>query len=657
MKIPHAFLVLPRVFLAMLCALLFLVAPNLTVSVAQQPQQPAAVVSETPTRQSTPTPATRPATGAPGDTRAAADARKKTTVVTGSITGRVVSESGEPLAGVWVTVFSRAPGSRSPHNTSTDDEGNFNVAGIEPGVYAIGASMPGYVPEVDPLTGRAGGAYRPGDTATVRLVKGGVITGTVTDSQGEPLVALSVRAHRVRDLDGRPSPPGSNYASEDKTDDRGIYRIYGLRPGVYVVLAGGFSQWNYGPSGSAYDADSPTFYPSATRDTASEITVRAGQEATGIDVRYREEGGHRITGRIEAPALATDANASVGVTLTYASMGINAGSSSIPLSAENRTFSLEGIADGDYDLQAGGGGREGLVLTSVPQRITVRGADVTGLVFKLAPLASVSGTLVIEQASEADRAREACKDRRASLAPQETLVTLLADRPFTDKNQPAGRTSPLRDATPDAAGAFTLRSLEPGRYRLAVRPLDENLFVRSIQLPNTTALSAAAPRAPATSPGQRKGVAPPQGSSARDALDIKSGQQFSGIAVRLSEGAAVLSGHVVALEGAGPPPFAQLRVHLLPAERERGDDTTRFLELTPSPDGSFTFKNVPPGRYLIVARVAADGGEAVPRPALWDAGSRAKLRREAEAAATPVELQPCQRAADFTLRFPVSPAK
>jgi hypothetical protein len=200
-----------------------------------------------------------------------------------------------------------------------------------------------------------------------------------------------------------------------------------------------------------------------------------------------------------------------------------------------------------------------------------------------------------------------------------------------------------------------LRNLEAGRYRLAVRPLDENLFVRSIQLPGTVAPNVAAPRASAASPGVRTGVAPNANSSTRDALDIKPGQQLSGVAVRLSEGASILSGRVVAPEGATPPPFAQLRVHLLPAERERSDDTLRFFETTLAPDGSFSFKNVPPGRYLVLARPAPDTNEATPRPTFWDADSRTKLRREAEAAATSVELQPCRRATDFTVRFPPPP--
>ena len=601
--------------------------------------------------QSSPTPA--PQQGASGVATLDPSTRNTRRVATGSIKGRIVGEGGEPLAGLTVYAAPRTfgAGQRAPHTATADEEGNFTLGGLEPGLYVVGASLPGLVPEIDPSTGRAGTLYRPGDTATVRLVRGGVVTGTVADSRGEPLVAMSVRAYRVRDLDGRAAPPNASYASEDKTDDRGVYRIYGLLPGIYVVLAGGFSPWAFGP-GAGYDTDVPVFYPSATRDTASEVAVRAGQDTTGIDIRYRDEQGHRITGVVELPAAATDANTSFGVTLYYAASSINAGNTWVsPGATTERPFSLEGIADGDYDLQAAGGSREGQTVSSAPQRITVRGADVTGLRIKLAPLASIAGTLTIEQATGAQRALLACKDRRASLLPQETLITATADRPSA-KNQPAARISPARDASPDDAGAFTLRSLEAGRYRLSARPLDENLYVSSLQLPAATApTSATATTTPARGADatQRANAA-----ASRDTLEVRPGQQLTGVAVSLSEGAAGLSGRVGGAEGAPSPPYASLRVYLLPAERERTDDLLRYFETQTDADGTFLFKNLPPGRYLLLARTV-DVNDSTPRPASWDADSRARLRREAEASNTSVELQPCQRTADFNLRFPPTP--
>jgi hypothetical protein len=510
--------------------------------------------------------------------------------------------------------------------------------------------MPGYVTETDATTGGLFPTYRPGETAVVRMTKGGVITGTVTTQQGEPVVAVSVRAVRVRDLDGHtPRVGGFASAGEDRTDDRGVYRIYGLQPGLYVVYAGPGSGTIFGLV-TGFAGDAPTFYPSGTRDTAAEVSVRAGQETQGIDIRYREEQGRRVTGTVEAPDPASG-EFGVSVMLTYAASGMPAGGvavgANVGANSPARSFSIEGVADGDYDVQAILGGREGLTSVSVPQRISVRGSDVTGLRLTLKPMASVSGTVVIEPAAAAEAGSEACKAVRARPLPQETLVMLAPDRP----RETAARIFSRLDAAPDSSGAFSLRPLEPERYHLSIRLFDEALYVRAIQLPGS---AAPAPTPRAASANAQRAATAVANAALRDFLDLKPGQQLSGVGVRLAEGAASFGGHLVAAEGTPAPPFSQLRVHLVPQERERADDPLRFYETGAGPDGAFSFKNLAPGRYLLVALADADAGERASRPAAWDADARARLRREAESANTPVELQPCQRTSDFTLRFPPS---
>lgn len=64
----------------------------------------------------------------------------------GSITGGVVNESGQPLANAAVSV--RAFGSVGPGNvTTTDAEGNFQVAGLDPVAYQVSAVIPAYTAE------------------------------------------------------------------------------------------------------------------------------------------------------------------------------------------------------------------------------------------------------------------------------------------------------------------------------------------------------------------------------------------------------------------------------------------------------------------------------------------------------------------------------
>ncbi|MET0649688.1 MAG: carboxypeptidase-like regulatory domain-containing protein [Pyrinomonadaceae bacterium] len=573
-----------------------------------------------------------------------------------AITGRVVGESGEPVPDAAVTlqprVFMRIGGGSLP-NAASDEAGNFSFEGLDPGLYEIFAMLPGFVVETDSLTGRPLlGPYRPGDNVVVRMVKGGVVTGTVTDGQGQPVAALGVRAVRVRDLDGSTPPSPFPNTGEDRTDDRGVYRIYGLRPGLYVVYAGGYGSSGFMPFASS--GDIATFYPSGTRDAAAEVPVRAGQEVSNLDIRMREDPARQVSGTVESPT-GTLGEFGAGINLTYASTGMVTGTAFINANATQRSFWIEGVADGEYDLQATSTGRDGVTMASASQRVSVRGADVTGLRLALVPLASASGSLRFEPAAEAGRpAPEGCKAVRASQLPQETLVTAAPEvKTGATAARVFSRLAVPQSATPDAAGAFTVRSLEGGRHRLSVRLFDEALYVRSIQMP---APAAAPPRAGAPRPATTTAAS---ASASREVFDLKSGQQLSGLLVRVAEGAVSFAGTVAPPEPpAGstpepPPPFSQLRVHLLPQERERAEDLLRYYEAPVTSEGTFSFKNLAPGRYLVLARpFVVEAGESAPRPTAWETGTRALLRREAESANTPVELQPCQRTNDFVLRFP-----
>jgi hypothetical protein len=569
----------------------------------------------------------------------------------GAITGRVVGEGGEPLAQVPVFVSERRSGPRPGRTTVTDDEGNFAVRDLPPGLYTVGAAAPGYYVDPGPQADGFGSLLRPGDSVTIRLTKGGVITGTVTGPDGGPLVGLGVRAFRVRALEGEPAPAGFNplFGVAAQTDDRGVYRIYGLPPGVYVVATGG---GGFGPF-SPYGGDSPTFYPSGTRDTAAELPVRAGQETTGVDIRYREERGHRVTGAVEFPADLREANVGVGVSLTHAATGTLMASTFVNRMAGEPRFQLDGVSDGDYELRASVTTPDGVARASPPQKVSVRGADVTGLKLTLAPLATLSGTLFVEPPA-ALLAQETCKGRRPRLLPQE--VFLLARREAGGAPNAAPRPDQFTrsSSAPDETGAFSLRNLEAGRYRLDVRPLDESLYVREVRLP-------APPNATTTSGGAtRAGAAKSAGASqtSHDAVTLRAGQQLSGAVVRVAFGAASVAGRLTS--PAAPEGSAQdaprARVYLVPAEPERDADLLRYAETSTAADGSFAFRNVAPGRYLLVARApapAAHGPEAA-QPFL-DAGARAALRREAEAARFELDLQPCQSLTGLALN-PAAPS-
>lgn len=559
---------------------------------------------------------------------------------TGKITGRVVGEDGRPMPDAAVYLYrsyARVPG--PPKTVTTDSDGKFQALDLAPGLYTVSATLPGFVATPDAAT-EVGDAryYRLGDSVTLSLVKGGVITGTVRDANGEPVVAVSVRAVRMRDANGRTLPRSFNYSPPRMTDDRGIYRLYGLQPGTYIVMAGGSMGFSGLPN--AYDSDAPTFFPSSTRDTAAEVSVRGGEEATGTDIRYRGERGRIISGSISG-TIDPNLRYSLSVSLALPSNGAYE-STTFVQPGTKPSFSFNGISDGEYELtaQQGLGGGESAV--SAPRRVTVKGSDVTGIELSLAPLGSIAGSVFLEAPP-----KETCGDKRGATF-LETLITARRDEKI--QLLEVTRTPFLlgSGSIPDDQGKFTIHNVQTGSYRLTVRLPSDAWYVRSITLP---AAQAARPAGPQSKPAETKSA---QSSSV---ITLKTGDHVANVAVNIAQDAANLRGRVApATEGAILP--ANLKVYLVPQERERADDVLRYSEAAIESDGAFTLANLAPGRYLIIVRPAPENDplERSPRPLAWDTTTRAKLRREAEAANTPVELKSCQRIGDQVLRYSPSQA-
>jgi hypothetical protein len=542
----------------------------------------------------------------------------------GAITGRVVTEDGAGMAGVTVMLSVVAVQSGPRRSTMTDEEGNFRFAGLSPRPYNIFVVASREYVQPPAITGSGDRRYyRPGENVHIALIRGGVITGRVTNAAGEPVIGIQVVAIRVRDADGQPTRM-SGGSSQRLTDDRGVYRIYGLQPGGYIVVANSNSNYS---GGTAYYGETPTYHPSSTRDAAAEVAVASGTEASSIDIRYRGEPGHAVSGRMTGVNPA-ESFAPCMVHLTHAATG-----SSFDLMYANPSqggaFAFYGVPDGEYDLTAERlEGDRSDKLGSEPRRVIVRGADVTGLELRLSPRAAIEGKVVL------DPLPQRCDEKR-QLAPEE--IILQARRDGTVKAPLPAHLSFSRDTTANEKGGFLLKSLDPARYWLQVSLPGENWYLKSIT-------------APASAPAS--GVAPASGADiARSGIPLKSGERLSGVTVTVADGAAALRGKVaLAKEGSRLP--ARLRVHLVPAEAGAANDTLRYAEAFARSDGSFSLNNIAPGKYWLVARVSPDDepSDGPPAPAAWDAVERAKLRKEAEAMKVEIELKPCQRITDQSVK-------
>ena len=564
------------------------------------------------------------------------------------IRGKVITEGGRPVPDATIMIFPVNIGNPRTivaslfRPVSSDADGNFELSSLQPGAYSLSASSPGYVlSETDSKS-----FYRPGDVATLKLIKGGVITGKVTNSSGEPVVGALIRAVKTRESDESPSRirGGAGAQISDslasilgpyKTDDRGIYRIYGLAPGYYQVAAGGRGGAGFSlVEASPYDNDAPTYYPSSTIETAAEVSIAAGAEATNIDIRYRENRGHSIGGAISMSG--GRAPQFTSVFLARASGVVE--ETSIVMSGKDH-FGFDSVLDGEYLITAiassgnaemAGGADNVNASVSEPRKVNVRGADVTGINLVVEPLAAISGRTVLERLDM--NQRSSCKGIRA-IPLEGTVLSARDERKDVSIDAMLGTLGSFKETTPNDKGEFFVSSLRPGLHRLELQLPAEHLYAKTILLPQTN--SNAKPI-----------------DIAKSGVRLKSGDKVKGVVVTIAEGAASLSGKLT-VEPDNKPPTTKMRVHLIPVEPEASDDVLRYFEGPVSEDGSFSLKYLAPGKYWLIGREYPDAkeSEADRKPLAWEQGARTALRFEGEASRKVIELTKCQMTVDYRFSY------
>jgi hypothetical protein len=156
-----------------------------------------------------------------------------------SIYGRVtVTETGGPLRRAEVRAMNDRGISRL---ATTDAEGRYELRDLPTGEYRLVFSKSGFVTLGFGQT-RPAEAFRQIELAEgqrvsvdMSLPRAGAIAGRILDESGEPVADVRVQAMRSRIADGqrRLQPAGVI----DTTDDRGAYRVFGLEPGDYYVVA------------------------------------------------------------------------------------------------------------------------------------------------------------------------------------------------------------------------------------------------------------------------------------------------------------------------------------------------------------------------------------------------------------------------------------
>ena len=275
---------------------------------------------------------------------------------TAAVSGTVVdSVTGQPLKAVEVRARNFSGGRSSPQSSSatTDAEGHFTIEAMAPGRYFFSASHQGYVGQ------RISGGGSNGRTLNIapdqhtsdliiELTPGANISGHIKNSDGKPLPGFSLEVVKF--------PGGGDKNQFDKnqlhavaspvfTNAGGDYRVAALPPGRYCLRA--IAQASSAKE-LAKEAYPTTYYPNSTDiSTAAVLSIRAGQDLTGMDLTITPVHPVKITGKI---VLAGTSAPSSGADVTLIS---DDASSQVQATTDAKgNFELQAVPSRSYILVA-----------------------------------------------------------------------------------------------------------------------------------------------------------------------------------------------------------------------------------------------------------------------------------------------------------------
>ena len=420
-------------------------------------------------------------------------------VGTAVLSGTLLTDAATPQPVRRAVVRLAGATGTSVRLAGTDDQGRFVFPDLPAGSFSLSATKIGYVPAFH-------GSKRPGRgpgvpiaiadgqrvAVTLKMLAGAVITGTIIDSRGKPVSRIPVVA--VRDATRGRKRAAARACQHGRP---GVYRIFGLGPGDYIVSAlprfttgrgevaaqvlgvtDAEAQWARGPGTSAgFGAAmpppgrpvtyAPVYFPGTTDARAAvRVSVAAGEERTNVGFPLQIVTTSKITGTL------TD---HTGQPVTAASVSLyprKSGQLSVPdaliaaarwLSASRRdgvALSIAGVRPATQMVARTGSSGRATAASPTPAQptlwnvldLTVDGRDQTDLVVRLQPGTTIAGSIVF------DRSTLAAPADLSGLDLSILAVDALVGAPAAPR------------AVIEPAGAFRFSSVVPGTYAMKATP-------------------------------------------------------------------------------------------------------------------------------------------------------------------------------------------
>jgi hypothetical protein len=567
------------------------------------------------------------------------DTRAPAAIGLGLVSGLVMQEdSGGIRPARLARVALRGSNLQGERVVMTDDEGRFSVRWLPPGNYTVQVSKPAYLPMSYGArrSGRVGTTItveggKPLTNINVTLPRGAAVGGTVLDHDGQPVANARIQVLQATTIEGQRILNTVPVSGQTVTDDRGTFRLYGLRPGNYSVMAspppaGTGSEVRQlsdqelraaiADAGSAPSAPpavnrvlapapagpllqveppgravsyAPIFLPGTTSENdAALIPLSAGQELTGLTIVMPLVPAARIEGVVTG----LDGQPMNGASVQLQRVMNYPGSfnTSVRMMEGGRFFIL-GVPPGEYTLAA-----------SAQHRVPAPPQTATGQ-------AVPAGALVSQQLWAQEKIYVSGvdqKDLRLTLRPPLTIVGQLTLEGGTlppktevqvrlEQFVRPGAITNTRVARVDN-GTFAFPNVTPGRYRLAA------------SVPSVTTL-VTSPTTPATPIWGVKTASLSGKDAYEDVVSIAPDTQEIAASITLTTRLPELVGQIQNAKG---ELVTDMTMVLFPADsRYWTGSTSRRMRtiMRPGADGQYRFANLMPGDYHLAVLVDIEPAE------------------------------------------------
>lgn len=469
-----------------------------------------------------------------------------------TIRGRITAaDTGRPLRRARVSVVIASETSTAPPVLAvTNSLGDFEARNVPAGSYYVQATRAGYLTM---MYGQRRARER-GIVVEVKprqllqridivLPRPGVLAGIVTDELGEPYPGVRVEALDMRYRLGRRVPFP---VSSSTTDDIGQFRISGLQPGTYHVVASSNEIWRTEKKETFGYA--PTSFPGLAGSPPQQITLGPSQSRADLHIALQVNRTARVSGRV-VPSPPRPGQ----VTLAYSHPGaiVVAGMRSVK-TEQDGVFLFEDVPPGVYSVSAGGGSE---------QIMTVAGADIDGVILTPKVGSTVTGSVVTEEGTPPPFSASGV--RMFLIAPTEDVLPT------------------VRVPAIDGDWSFKLTNLG-GHFLFRLRGLPDDWMLAAVRLE------------------QREITDQPWNVPT-------GGKEIAALTMVITQKVGSLSGEVV--DSADRPTPAGT-IMIFSDDAELWMPGSRFIRTTrPGLDGRFTLSGLPAGTYRAIVREAVEEGQ------------------------------------------------